>query len=213
VQPPIELAFAAGGDVALQSRHGRPLDRYFPEIVAALRGRDLVLDGELVIRNRGGMDFASLMTRLHPAASRVARLAERIPATYIAFDLLAADGEDLIERPFAERRAALVALLGRGPLALTPATEDFELASHWLERFHGHGLEGVVAKPLGARYQPGKRAMIKVKKERSVDCVVAGLRRFGAQPVVGALLLGLWDGGVLRHVGSRRRSRSSGAAS
>jgi ATP-dependent DNA ligase len=197
------LAFASRGAVVLQSRNGRPLDRYFPEIVDSLAGRELVLDGELVVRAGGGMDFGALMMRLHPAASRVAELAARQPASYIAFDLLAVGDADLTGRPFADRRDALKRHLGdtRAPLSLTPATSDFELASHWLETFDGHGLEGVMAKPLHARYEPGKRAMIKVKKERTVDCVVAGMRRFGAQPVVGALLLGLHDGELLRHVG------------
>ena len=191
------LAFAAGDAVALQSRSGKPLDRYFPEIVDALRGRELVLDGELVIRAAGGMDFGALITRIHPAASRVAELAEQLPASYIVFDLLAEGGDDLTGRPFSARRAALERVLaGVGPpLSLTPTTPDYELASYWLDSFDGRGLEGVVAKPRAAHYEPGRRTMIKVKLERTVDCVVAGLRRDGG------LLVGLHDGGVLRHVG------------
>ena len=195
------LAFASGGKVALQSRSGKPLDRYFPEIVDAFLGRTLVLDGELVIRAGGGMDFGALIGRMHPSAARVAELSRLQPASYIAFDLLAEGDDDLTGRPFSERRAALQRVLAGAapPLSLTPATPDYELASYWLDSFDGNGLEGVVAKPLAGRYEPGKRAMIKIKKERTVDCVVAGLRLSGS--VLGGLLVGLHDEAVLRHVG------------
>ena len=199
---------AAGGDgeVALVSRHGRPLARYFPEVVAALRalGRPLMLDGELMIAGAGGFDFAALLVRMHPAKSRVVELARRTPASFVAFDLLALDGEPLADRPFAQRRARLVELLAdaRGTLVLTPATDDVEIARDWLSRFSGRGLDGVVAKRRDLPYQPGKRAMVKIKRERTADCVVAGFRFFGDAPVVGSLLLGLYDDAAeLVHVG------------
>ena len=195
-----------GAAVALTSRHGRPLARYFPEVTAALAalGRELVVDGELVIAGARGFDFAALLARMHPAASRVAELARRAPASFVAFDLLALEGEVLAERPFAERRARLEALFGgvHANLMLTPATDDVEIARDWLERFSGRGIDGVVAKRRDLPYQPGKRAMIKVKRERTADCVVGGFRWFGDDVrAVGSLLLGLWDGDALVHVG------------
>ena len=201
------LAFVtADGEVELQSRHGRPLGRYVPEVRAALAalGRSVVLDGELVVVSAHGFDFATLLGRLHPSASRVDKLAREAPATFVAFDLLA-DGEvDLRGARFADRRVRLEVLLAHRPapaLRLTPITSDLAVAGEWLARFQGRGVDGVVAKPRDLRYAPGKRAMIKVKHERTVDCVVAGVRRFGDQPVVGALLLGLYHGDELRHVG------------
>lgn len=201
------LAFvAADGTVDLRSRHGRPFARYFPEIAEGLGalGEACVLDGELVIVGEAGFDFAALLNRMHPSASRVERLRRETPASFIAFDLLWRGRRDLSGRPFAERRAALEDLLGAPPPAilLTPATEDRRVAAEWLDRFQGLGIDGVVAKPRRAGYQPGKRAMIKVKKERTADCVVAGYRLYGDQPLLGSLLLGLYDeGGELRHVG------------
>ncbi len=206
------LAFA-GDDVELRSRHDRPLARYFPELAGAMRGLDAVLDGEIV-----GRDFSALLGRLHPAASRVTRLVDESPAWFVAFDVLAARGRDLTGAPFRERRALLEELLAeRGPrLVLTPATDDVETAADWLERFTGRGLDGVVAKPTGMTYQPGRRVMVKVKRERTADCVVAGVRPYAQERSIGSLLLGLHDeAGVLRHVGvcssfSRERRRELG---
>jgi ATP-dependent DNA ligase len=223
------LAFRDGDEVDLRSRHDRPLARYFPEVVDAIRRiptSRAVLDGELVLVRPSGFDFAALMSRLHPAPSRVERLRREQPATYVAFDLLADGDLDLRDHPFAERRARLVALLDRdrpvassaGPedgedatpeplagsrhLRLTPATTDVAVARRWLERFEGAGIDGIVAKPLDLRYEPGRRAMTKVKRERTADCVLAGFRPFPGRPVVSSLLLGLYDGhDDLRHVG------------
>jgi ATP-dependent DNA ligase len=200
------LAFAAPGEVDLRSRHGRPLARYFPELAPALGGlpRPAVIDGEIVAAAPGGGAFAALLSRLHPSASRVARLARETPASLLAFDLLADGEEDLRPRPFAERRARLEALLaGAGPpLRLTPSTRDLGAARAWLEGLPAAGVDGVVAKRLDLGYAPGRRAMVKVKREHTVDCVVAGLRTFAGEPVVASLLLGLWSGaGALVHVG------------
>ncbi|HYZ88695.1 MAG TPA: ATP-dependent DNA ligase [Myxococcales bacterium] len=199
------LAFVSSG-VDLRSRHQRPLARYFPEVVGALRevGRtEFVLDGELVIGGPSGFDFPALLGRLHPAASRVERLAREMPATFVAFDALAVSGEDVRERPFETRRAMLEELLGRGKpgVVATPITRELETAQEWLRRFQGKGIDGVVAKHAALLYQPGRRAMVKVKQERTADCVLAGFRVALDQPVVASLLLGLYDGDVLRHVG------------
>jgi ATP-dependent DNA ligase len=219
------LAFRAAADVDLRSRNDRPLARYFPELVEpllALPLQHVVLDGEIVATGPDGFDFAALLTRLHPAASRVQRLARETPARYIAFDLLAVGEEDLRDRPFVARRRALVDLLraARAPLHLTAATEDAEIARAWLDRYQGQGIDGVMAKPLGLPYQPGVRAMVKVKHERTVDCVVAGCRLFADRPEVSTLLLGLYDvAGELRHVGvaggfsARRRAELADALS
>lgn len=197
------LAFVEAGEVDLRSRHGKPLARYFPELVTALaaRGRDMVVDGEIVVAGERGFDFATLLLRTHPAASRVARLATQTPATFIAFDLLALDGVKL--GAFADRRRALIELIPDGErLRTTPATDDPALATRWLDHV-GPGIDGVVAKALDAAYQPGKRAMIKIKRARTADCVLAGFRLMGTKndPVVSSLLLGLWEGDELRHVG------------
>ncbi len=200
------LAFRDGGEVDLRSRHDRPLARYFPELVEALstlaRER-IVLDGEIIVAGPNGFDFAALLARLHPAASRVARLAGETPATFVAFDLLALDAEDVRRRPFRERRAALEeALAGvRPPLALTPVTEDTGTAARWLQGRHD-GIDGVVAKDASGAYEPGIRALVKVKTERTADCVVAGFRLHEDRPLPSSLLLGLYDDeGALRHVG------------
>jgi len=199
------LAVVDGAAVELVSRHGRPLARYFPEVTAALAalGRRAILDGELVVVGAGGFDFAALLGRMHPSRSRVERLARETPASFIAFDLPALDDDSLAAQPFIERRAALCALLDgvRPPLFVTPATDDADVARLWLERVTGRGIDGVVAKARSLRYEPGKRAMIKVKRERTAECVVAGFRFYGDRPVVGSLLLGLWSGDELRHVG------------
>jgi ATP-dependent DNA ligase len=196
------LAFRDGGAVDLRSRNQRPLDRYFSEIVEALLALPeprFVLDGELVIAGPGGLDFEALLARLHPAASRVERLRRETPASFVAFDLLARGDEDLRERPFRERRRLLEELLRAvpPPLLVTPATGEPARAAKWLERF-----EGVVAKHADLRYEPGRRAMVKVKRERTADCVVAGFRWLVERPLPSSLLLGLYDEeDVLRHVG------------
>ena len=202
------LVFRGASDVFIQSRDLRPLDRYFPELHDALLERlpgGCVVDGEIVIAGAHGLDFDALQLRLHPAASRVAKLARETPAAFIAFDLLAADRQDLRTATQAERRERLEQLLGAvgAPVHVTPATRDRALALQWLKRFEGAGLDGVIAKPLDAVYQPGKRAMLKVKHARTADCVVAGFRwHKSGQDAVGSLLLGLFDdAGVLHHVG------------
>ncbi len=197
-----------GPEVYIQSRDLRPLDRYFPELHEALEKRlpeGCVVDGEIVITGDAGLDFDALQLRLHPAASRVAKLSRETPAAFVAFDLLALEGSSVMAKPQADRRALLEKLLGKAepPLHLTPMTRDRALASEWLARFEGAGLDGVVAKLAGLPYQPGKRAMIKVKHVRSADCVVAGFRWYKTgKDAVGSLLLGLFDeNDVLQHVG------------
>jgi ATP-dependent DNA ligase len=198
--------------VRIQSRDAKSLDRYFPELHAVFREWlpvGCVLDGEIVIATSGGLDFDALQQRIHPAASRVARLAVETPAAFVAFDLLRLDGADCMARPLAERRLLLEALLAvaQPPLHLTPMTTDPAVAQRWLQHFEGAGLDGVMVKPAEAPYQPGKRAMLKVKHVRTADCVVAGFRWHrsvadGGPEAVGSLLLGLFDGaGVLQHVG------------
>jgi ATP-dependent DNA ligase len=211
------LVFADEHEIDLRSRNQRPLARYFPELVAALEsaGPPFVLDGEILVATSEGADFDALLQRLHPAASRVDRLARATPASFIAFDLLALGRNDVTDDPFAARRARLSNLLaGHGPpLFLTPATELATDAKRWLA-LSGRGIDGVVAKDSAGRYEPGKRALIKVKLDQTADCVVAGFRWHHAEPSVGSLLLGLYDEkGVLRHVGltasfteERRRS-------
>jgi ATP-dependent DNA ligase len=207
------IVFRGGpGQVYLQSRDLRPLDRYFPELHAALAERlpdGCCVDGEIVVARAGGLDFDALQQRLHPAASRVAKLAVATPASFVAFDLLAQDRRSLLAATQAERRAALEALLAGAepPLHLTPATRDRAVAAEWLREFEGAGLDGVVAKPLAGAYLPGKRAMLKIKHQRTADCVLAGLRwhkstNEGGPEAVGSLLLGLFDDtGRLHHVG------------
>ena len=201
------LAFRDGDEVDLRSRHERPLARYFPEIVEALRTlpeRRVVLDGEVMLLGGAGFDFAALMARLHPAASRVERLSRETPASYIAFDLLAVGDEDLHTRPFSERRNRLELLFAAvaPPLFVTPATRERAIAQSWLDRFRGAGVDGVVAKAGTLRYEAGRRVMIKVKHERTAECVVAGYRPFPGVRAVSSLLLGLYDPvGALRHVG------------
>src|SRR5437764_4725891 len=202
------LVFRGSGELFIQSRDSRPLDRYFPELHDALLDRlpkGSVLDGEIVIASAHGLDFDALQLRLHPAASRAEKLAKETPSSFVAFDLLAADGRNLMSSSQAERRAELERLLRkvRRPVYLTPMTREREQALHWLEHFEGAGLDGVIAKPAGLTYQPGKRAMIKVKHARTADCVVAGFRwHKSGKDAVGSLLLGLYDdAGVLQHVG------------
>jgi ATP-dependent DNA ligase len=203
------IVFRGGGDAFIQSRDLRPLDRYFPELHQVFVDHladGCVIDGEIVIATPRGLDFNALQMRLHPAASRVARLARETPAAFVAFDLLAADGQDLRDALQAERRVRLERMLAgvSPPIHLTPMTRDPELATEWLSRFEGAGLDGVIAKPVNGRYQAGKRAMIKVKHARTADCVVAGFRwhKAGRDELVGSLLLGLYDDRrQLHHVG------------
>jgi ATP-dependent DNA ligase len=200
------LAFRDGDDVDLRSRNQRPLARYFPELVAGLKQMGLtrfVVDGEIVVSEAEGLDFTALLQRLHPAASRVARLSRETPASFIAFDLLALGDEDLRAEPFVRRRELLEGLLEEvsPPILLTPATAESTAALRWLELLPGGGIDGVIAKPPSLRYQPGKRAMQKVKTERTAECIVAGFRWHPDIPVVGSLLLGLYDGDTLRHAG------------
>ncbi|MGY0490523.1 ATP-dependent DNA ligase [Streptomyces sp. WG-D5] len=201
------IVFRDGPEIELTSRTTKPLTRYFPELVAALAERlpeRCVLDGEIVIARDGRLDFDALTERIHPAASRVKTLAERTPASFVAFDVLALGSESTVELPLTDRRALLEqALAGASaPLHLAPATTDQELAETWFEQYEGAGLDGVVAKPLTLRYRPDERVMLKIKHERTADCVVAGYRFHKSGPVVGSLLLGLYDDeGALQHVG------------
>jgi len=203
------LVFRDGEEILLQSRDERPMNRYFPELVAPLAAAlpaRCVVDGEIVIVGAGGLDFEALLLRIHPAASRVKLLAEQTPASYVAWDLLALDDEDLREAPLAARRERLEEVLARAapPVHLSPVTRDRDLAQDWFRRFEGAGLDGVMAKRLDQPYRAGERTMIKVKHTRTADCVVAGFRwhKNGAGTMVGSLLLGLYDDdGTLHHVG------------
>jgi ATP-dependent DNA ligase len=202
------IVFRRGSDVFIQSRDLRPLDRYFPELHDALLAGlpdDCVVDGEVVIATSHGLDFDALQLRLHPAASRVAKLAAETPSSFVAFDLLALDGQDLRGRRQSERRELLEKAFRNvaPPIHLTPMTRDPEVAAGWLARFEGAGLDGVIVKPEAGTYQPGKRTMVKVKHARTADCVVAGFRWHKTGPgIVGSLLLGLYDNkGTLHHVG------------
>jgi ATP-dependent DNA ligase len=195
------IVFRDGDEVEIGSRNERPMTRYFPEVAAAVRASvpdRCVLDGEIVIAGDGRLDFWALQQRLHPAASRVATLAERTPASFIAFDLLALGDEDWTGRPFSARRAALEgALAGAAPpVHLTPITTDEALAARWFESFEGAGLDGLIAKDGAEPYQPGKRVMAKIKHVRTADVVLAGYRVHKSGPdAVGSLLLGLYDDG------------------
>ncbi len=203
------LIFRDGEEVYLQSRDSKPLNRYFPELLPPILEQlpeRSVLDGEIVIARDGQLDFDALQMRLHPAASRVNKLAAAIPASIVFFDLLLEGDRDLRSTPFAERRARLEAVLAQAkpPLYITPATKDLTTAQDWFSRFEGAGLDGVMAKPPSGSYEPNKRVMLKVKHERECDCVVAGFRwhKTGNRDRVGSLLLGLYDAvGALQHVG------------
>jgi ATP-dependent DNA ligase len=203
------IVFRRGTEVFIQSRDLRPLDRYFPELHAVFLEKlpdDCVLDGEIVIASPRGLDFEALQLRLHPAASRAAKLSKESPAAFVAFDAIAIEGRDLRAAPQGERRVLLERALAAAqpPIHVTPMTRDRAVASEWLSRFEGAGLDGVIAKPEHGTYEAGKRAMIKVKHARTADCVVAGFRwhKAGRDERVGSLLLGLYDGkGALHHVG------------
>jgi len=203
------IVFRDGEEILIQSRDEKPLNRYFPDLekplLAALPQR-CVLDGEIVIVRGDSLDFDALQLRLHPAASRVKKLAQETPTSFVAFDLLCNGNRDLRMAPFEERRDELEKLLTsvKAPIHLTPATRDRKVAHDWFRRFEGAGLDGVVAKPVDGTYEAGKRVMLKVKHERDCDCVVAGFRwhRKDEEPAIGSLLLGLYDDkGVLQHVG------------
>jgi len=201
------VVFRDGAEIELGSRNERPLTRYFPELVALLRSalpERCVLDGEIVMVTEHGLDFDVLQNRLHPAASRIEKLAGETPASFVAFDLLALGEEDLTGAPFAERRARLEEVLGSDAerVHLTPLTRDPEVARDWFTRFEGAGFDGVMVKSGELPYQQDKRVMLKVKHERTADCVVAGFRMHKDGKGVGSLLLGLYDdAGRLHHVG------------
>jgi ATP-dependent DNA ligase len=202
------LIFRDGDDLFIQSRDEKPLNRYFPELAGPLKAQlpeQCVLDGEIVIARDGRLDFDALQLRLHPAASRAKLLSEQIPASVVFFDLLCHGDEDLRGTPFAERRKLLEKVLGKAdaPLHITPATRDRDTAADWFRRFEGAGLDGVMAKPMSGVYEPNKRVMLKVKHERECDCVVAGFRwhKDTNRTAVGSLLLGLYEGDDLHHVG------------
>jgi ATP-dependent DNA ligase len=199
------LVFRDGSEIELRSRHDRPLARYFPELVdafAAVADRRFVLDGEVLVPAPGGFDFTALLGRLHPAASRVERLSRETPACFIGFDILALADDDLRPAPFVERRAELERLLAAPPVPLhvTPMTEDAEAAAEWLDI--QSGVDGVVARDPKLAYRPGERVLVKVKRERTADCVIAGFRVFEDRPLPSSLLLGVYDAiGTLRHLG------------
>jgi ATP-dependent DNA ligase len=201
------IVFRDGDEVELGSRNDRPLTRYFPEMPAALRATlpdRCVVDGELVLVRQDGLDFDGLQQRIHPAASRIEMLAEKTPASFVAFDLLALGDRDLTGEPFAERRRLLESsIVGRHPrVHVTPITDDPDQAEDWFRRFEGAGFDGVMAKPAGGLYAQGQRTMWKVKHERTADCVVAGFRWHKDGQGVGSLLVGLYDdAGQLHHVG------------
>ncbi|MFG2005592.1 ATP-dependent DNA ligase [Spirillospora sp. NPDC048911] len=201
------IVFRDGDEVELSSRGEKPLTRYFPELVEAVK-RELpercVVDGEIVLRSGPRLNFDVLQQRIHPAASRIKLLAAELPASFIAFDLLAVGDESLMETPLGERRQRLVDTLAgvKAPIHVTPASDSYELALQWFDLFEGAGLDGVIAKPRDIPYEPDKRVLWKVKHERTADCVVAGFRWHKSGPIVGSLLLGIYnDEGQLQHVG------------
>lgn len=201
------IVFRDGTEIELGSRTGKPLTRYFPELVAALTERvpkRCVLDGEIVVARDGRLDFDALSERIHPAGSRVRTLAERTPASFVAFDVLALADESVLDVPLTDRRALLARALSdvTPPVHLAPATTDIDMAQSWFEQYEGAGLDGVIAKPLTVHYLQDERAMFKIKHERTADVVVAGYRFHKSGPIVGSLLLGLYDDtGALQHVG------------
>ena len=202
------LIFRDGDEILIQSRDEKSLNRYFPEVIEPLRTQlpaRCALDGEIVIASHGALDFEALQMRIHPAASRVKLLSQETPASIVFFDLLCLDDRDLRHEPFQNRRRALESILSSvaPPLHLTPASFDRRVASDWFSRFEGAGLDGVMAKGLEGRYESNQRVMLKIKHERDCDCIIAGFRwhKNGDGKAVGSLLLGLYDAGVLQHVG------------
>jgi ATP-dependent DNA ligase len=199
------IVFRDGDEVELGSRNERPLTRYFPEVVEAVKAalpERCVVDGEIVIQNGDRLDFEALLQRIHPAESRVNLLAETTPGTFVAFDLLALGDESFLETPFGERQARLRGVVTTTPsVHVTSITQDAETAQRWFQEFEGAGLDGVVAKAADLPYGPDQRLMTKVKHVRTADCVVAGFRWHKSGPIVGSLLLGLYDEGRLQHIG------------
>jgi ATP-dependent DNA ligase len=200
------VAFKDGDEIIIHSRNAKPLTRYFPELVPAIqkiKPKRAVLDGEIVIFTGYGTDFDAMTLRIHPAASRVNMLAKEQPSTYITFDLLAEGDESLLDTPLRQRRRRLEQLLGPKPetIRLSPVTRDREVALGWLKEYRGTGLDGIVAKRLESVYKPGERAMIKVKEQRTADCVVGGFRWGNDGERVGSLLLGVYRGKTLEYVG------------
>jgi ATP-dependent DNA ligase len=203
------LIFRDGSEILIQSRDGKSLNRYFPELIEPLQAQlpaRCVLDGEIVIAKEGGLDFEALQLRIHPAASRVKLLSKQTPAAIVFFDLLCEGDRDLRAAPFEDRRRQLELLLSSAtpPIHLTPATLESKVAADWFSRFEGAGFDGVMAKPIAGVYESDKRVMLKVKHERDCDCVVAGFRWYkkGERTLLGSLLLGLFDdSGALQHVG------------
>src|SRR3712207_1887369 len=200
------VVFRDGDEVELGSRNERPLTRYFPEVVAAVKANlpeRCVVDGEIIVPRGDRLHFEALLQCIHPAESRITLLAEQTPASFVAFDLLALGDESLLETPFAERRARLEqALAGaRPPVYVTSVTRDPATAARWFETFEGAGLDGVVAKAADLPYGPDQRLMTKIKHVRAADCVVAGFRWRKSGPIVGSLLRGLYDQGQLQHIG------------
>jgi ATP-dependent DNA ligase len=203
------LIFRDGDELFIQSRDEKALDRYFPELAAPLKAslpERCVLDGEIVVARGNTLDFEALQVRIHPAASRVKMLAQELPASVVFWDLLALGDDDLMGKPFSERRAMLESVLrgAKPPIFVTPMTTDRAVAADWFKRFEGAGLDGVMAKSDKGLYEPNKRTMLKVKHERECDCVVAGFRwhKTGKGTLLGSLVLGLYDEhGTLHHVG------------
>ena len=204
------IVFRSGDTVAIQSKAGQPLTRYFPELVEAflaLKAKEFILDGEIVVPVEGVLSFDDLLQRIHPAATRVRRLAEETPSSFYAFDLLYAKGKELAQKPIEQRREALEAFFDDVPedarVQLSPATTDRKLALAWFDKFGAVGLDGVMAKKLGEPYHSGDReGMVKVKHFKTADCVVGGFRYGEGTKLVGSLLLGLYDEeGRLVHIG------------
>jgi ATP-dependent DNA ligase len=202
------IVFRDGDEVEIGSRNERPMTRYFPEVVEAIKQNlpeRCVIDGEIIVVVGDRLEFEVLQQRIHPAASRVKLLSEQTPARFVTFDLLAVDDTDYTTQPFEQRRVALEQVLAgaSAPIHLTPATRDHDVAVQWFSQFEGAGLDGVVAKPLAGTYQPDRRTMFKIKHARTADCVVAGYRIHKSGPdSIGSLLLGLYkDSGELASVG------------
>jgi ATP-dependent DNA ligase len=202
------IVFWDGNELFMQSRDLKPLDRYFPELHSSFKEilpPGIILDGEIVIAGPSGLDFDSLLLRIHPAASRIAKLAKETPSSFVAFDVLSFAGKSVMNEPLKKRRKILetVAKKIKPPIYLTPATTDIELARDWFQRFEGAGLDGVVAKELDQEYVPRERVMRKVKHQRTIDCVIGGFRWYKDQKgkAIGSLLLGLYKEKTLHYVG------------